>query len=74
VSRPAVRRRKALALLSRVMRPLPCSEVARRLGVDFFALRAAVYHPWFSQAGGCVWITEAGWLERLARHPCTRGE
>jgi hypothetical protein len=74
VSRPDVRRRKALRLLSRLMRPLPCSEIARRAKVEYAAMQNALQHPWFDNRNGVTWVTEAGWRERLAGYPDLRGE
>jgi hypothetical protein len=76
LSRPD-RARAALAYLSRVMRPATIAELALVVGVTYSAMQNAVtalYDPWFRIGGGTVWITEAGWRERLAGHPSTRGE
>jgi hypothetical protein len=69
------RARAVLACLSRVLRPLSCSELARRTGLHWGLIHGATYcHPWFSRGGGVVWVTVQGWRERLAGHPCTRGD
>jgi hypothetical protein len=70
LSRPE-RARTALAYLSRVMRPVTCQALARVVGVAYHAMQSAVdqnYDPWFTCRGGVVWISEAGWRERLAGH------
>jgi hypothetical protein len=69
------RARAVLACLSRVMRPLSCGELAERLGLTVERTKNAIYHDArFGLRDGRYWITEAGWRERLAGHPCTRGE
>jgi hypothetical protein len=69
------RARAALALLSRVLRPLSCGELAAALGLSLARTHEAVYFdPRFSCTNRLYWITEAGWRERLAGHPCLRGE
>jgi hypothetical protein len=68
------RARAVLALLSRVLRPLSVTEVARRLGLTFAeADNATSSHPWFVRGQHRVWVTERGWRERLAGHKDSRG-
>lgn len=67
LSRPE-RARLALAYLSRVMRPVRYTDLARIAGVDARAMLSAVDHHWFINRGGMVWISEQGWRERLAGH------